>query len=81
LRDLGLRHLGAAGDELLHLGLGLCQHALGLGIRAGQDVGGFAFRIALLALILREQRLRLLLEPQRLVELGLDAVAALRARP
>ena len=31
LRDLGLRHLGAAGDEFLDLGLGLGGHALGFG--------------------------------------------------
>ena len=39
--------------------------------------GGFLLGLALLALILREQRLRLLLEAKRLVELGFDPVAAL----
>ena len=33
-RDLGLGHLGAAGDELFHLGLGLGGDPLGLGLGA-----------------------------------------------
>src|ERR1700731_3223177 len=52
------------GGEFLHLGLGLSHHAFGLGIGAGDDPGGFLLGLALLALILRQQRLRLLLEPE-----------------
>ena len=36
-RDLALGGLGAAGDEILHLGLGLGGDALGVGLRRGDD--------------------------------------------
>ena len=59
LGDLGLGHLGAAGDEFLDLGLGLGGEALGLGAGAGDDRLGLALGLAALALVLGEQRLRL----------------------
>ena len=80
LRDLGLGHLGAARDELFHLGLGFGGDPLGLGLGALDDAGGLGLGLALLALIFGEQLLRLFLQAARFVELGLDALGALVER-
>ena len=49
LGDLGFRHLGAAGDELLDLALGLAGETLGLD--PGADDDGLGFLLGLLALL------------------------------
>ena len=73
LGNLGFRHLGAAGDELFHLHLGLGGKPLGLGLGAGRDGLGLLFSVAPLALGFRQDRLRFIAQASRLVELGLDA--------
>ena len=50
LRDLGLGHLGAARDELFHLGLRFGRDPLGLGLGALDDRGRLFVGLALLAL-------------------------------
>ena len=80
LRDLGLGHLGAARDELFHLGLGLGGDALGLGLGARDDACGLGLGLLLLAPGIGEQLLRLFLQPARLVELGLHALGAIVER-
>ena len=76
MADFGFGHLRAPRHELLHLGLGLGRDPFGFGLGAGDDLGGFTFGFLLLAFVLREQRLRLFLEPPRLVELLLYAGVA-----
>src|SRR5215470_3595032 len=76
LRDLAFRHLCAAGDEFLDLGFGLGGEALGFGLGAGDDRLRLLLGFVLLAPIGGEQGFRLPLEPARLVELGLYAIAA-----
>src|SRR5688572_18746116 len=67
----------AAGDEILHLRLGLEGDPLGLGLGASDDRRGLLLGFSLLFPILRQQGLRLLLQAARLVELRLDAIPAL----
>ena len=55
LGDLGLGHLGAAGDEFLDLGLGLDGEPLGLGLGAGDDLLRLALGLVALALIVGQQ--------------------------
>src|SRR5208282_1890773 len=73
LDDLGLRHLGPPGDEIFHFALGLGGETFGLDLGAGNDGRRLGFGLAALALELGEQRLRLLAQPARFVELGFDA--------
>ena len=61
LGDLGFGHLGAAGDEILDLGLGLDRQPLGFGLGAGDDVLRLAFGGLPLALIFGQQLRRLVL--------------------
>src|SRR5712691_7131437 len=77
LRDLAFRHLGAAPDEFLDLGLGFGREPLGLGLGAGHARLRLLLGFVLLAPIAGEQGFRFRLEPARLVELRPDTVAAL----
>ncbi len=79
-RDLALGGLGAAGDKIFHLGLGLGRDALGLGFRRGDDVLRLALGAGVAGLVLGEQLGGLVLETAGVVELGLDAVAAVIER-
>src|SRR5712691_9776785 len=51
LANFRLGHLGAARDELFHLGSGFDRESLSFGLGAGDDVGGFTLGVALFALI------------------------------
>ena len=73
LDDLVLGHLGAAGDEIFHPGLGLGGKALGFGLGAGDDRFGLFFSLAAFALEIGQQRLRFFAQPPGFVELGFDA--------
>src|SRR5436305_1303940 len=57
LRDLRLRHLGAAGDEFLYPDFGFLGDPLGLGFGALNECSGFGIGLAPLCLILRQQLL------------------------
>src|SRR6478672_3845081 len=54
-RDLALGGLGAAGDEVFHLGLGLGRDALGFGLGVSNDFLGLAFGAGAAGLVFREQ--------------------------
>src|SRR6185295_17523683 len=69
-RDLALGGLGAAGDEVFHLGLGLGRDALGFGPGVGDDFLGLALRAGAAGLVLAEQLGGLLLETAGVVKLG-----------
>src|SRR5260370_19977851 len=75
-RDLALGGLGPPRDEILHLGLGFTGNALGFGSCVGNDLLGLAFGAGVTRLIFREQFCGFLLEAARIVEFGLDALAA-----
>src|SRR5258708_28930226 len=75
-RDLALGGLGPPRDEILHLGLGFGGNALGFGSRVGNDFLGLAFGAGATRLIFREQFCGFFLEAARIVEFGLDALAA-----
>src|SRR5258707_7184100 len=79
-RDLALGGLGAPRDEILHLGLGYTGNTLGFGSCVGNDVLGLAFGAGATRLIFREQFCGLFLEAARIVEFGLDALAAMIER-
>src|SRR6201996_5324074 len=76
-RNLAFRGLGAAGDEIFHLGLGLGRDALGLGLRAVDDVPGLAFGAGVTGLVFGEQLGGVLLEAAGVVELAPDALGAM----
>src|SRR6266567_3806203 len=80
LGDLGLGDRGAPRDQLFQPRMRLVGDALGFGLRIADDGLSFAFGIPLPAPIFREQFLRVLAQPPRLVELTLDLVAALIER-
>src|SRR5262252_7461533 len=80
LRDLGLRHLGPAGDEFLDLGLGIHGHALGFTAGVGDDRLGYLFGLALLAPIFGQYPFGFLAQFEGVVELGLDTGAAIVER-
>ena len=80
LRDLGLGHLGAAGDEVFHPRLGFGGDALGFGLGAGDDLLGFLHRALAPGAILGDQLLRLVLQPAGVIEFGLDASRAMIER-
>src|SRR5205823_45912 len=71
--DFALGGLGAAGDEIFHLGLGLGRDALGFDFGVGDDLLGLALGAGTLGLVLGEQRGGLVLEAAGVVEFGLDA--------
>src|SRR5260370_3369866 len=75
-RDLALGGLGPPRDEILHLGLGFTGKALGFGSCGGNDLLGLAFGAGAARLIFREQFCGFFLEAARIVEFGLDALAA-----
>src|SRR3546814_2585175 len=68
--DLRLLLLACKGGLDLPLALG--RQALRLGLGAGDDLLGLLYRLALLALVAGEQRLRLLAQALRLFDLGPD---------
>src|SRR5262249_40872753 len=80
LGDLGFRHPGAARDELVHPRLGFGSEPLGLGLGAGEDLGGLALGGLLRAPVFGQERGGLILEAARLVELAADAGGALVER-
>src|SRR5262249_44717729 len=80
LRDLLLRHLGAARAALLGLALGLGRDPLGLGARAGDDLLRVLLGLPAFLLRLGEDRLRLVAQLTGFVELLRDAIAAIVER-
>src|SRR3984893_17201047 len=79
-RDLAFGGLGAPDDKIFHLGLGFGRDALGFGLCGCDDVLRLAFRAGMAGLVFREHFGRLVLEATGVVELGLDAVAAMVQR-
>src|ERR1700681_3867347 len=75
-RDLVLGGLGAPRDKIFHLGLGFGCDPLGVGPRASDDVLGLAFGAGAAGLVFGEQLGGLCFEAARVVELGLDTLAA-----
>src|SRR6185437_11300841 len=78
--DLAFRGLGAPGDEIFHLGPGFRCDAFGFGPGACDDILGFPLRAGVTGLVFREQLRSLVLEAARVVQFGLDAVAAMIER-
>src|ERR1700676_1808096 len=74
--DLFLGGLGAPSEKIFHLGLGFGCDPLGVGPCVGDDVLGLAFGAGAAGLVLGQQLGGLFLEAARVVELGLDALAA-----
>ena len=64
------------GDEFFHPDFRLVGDALGFGFRAFDDRSRFLIGLTPLRLVFGEQLLGLFLQPARLVELGLHALAA-----
>src|ERR1700689_3786594 len=79
-RDLALGGFGAPGDEVFHLALGFGSDALGIDLRRGDDVLGFALGAGTLGLVFFKQVGGLLLEAAGIVEFGLDTFAAMIER-
>ncbi len=77
LRDLGFRHLRAAGDEILELGLGLGGKTFGVGLGALDDFGRFLLGVGRLLLVFGQQRHGFRLQARGLFKLRLDARTAL----
>src|SRR4249920_3032696 len=78
--DLALGGLGATGDEVFHLGLGLDRDALGFGLGVRDDLLGLTLGAAALGLVFGEQLGGVFLQTPCLVELGLDALGAVIER-
>ena len=81
LGDLGLRHLGAARDKVLELGMRLGGEPLGIGLGAFDNRGGLFLGIRGLRLYSASRACASLLQLGGLVEFRLDARMALVERP
>src|SRR5207302_9804053 len=79
-RDLALGGLGAAGDEVFHLGFGFGRDAFGFGLGIGDDFLGLALGAGAAGLVFAEQLGGLLLETFGVVKFGLDALGAVIER-
>src|SRR5215813_5364574 len=76
-RDLAFGGLGAARDEVFHLGLGLGGDSLGFRPCVCDDLLGLTLGAGAAGLVVPQHLGRLVLEAAGVVQLGLDAGAAI----